>query len=235
MSYAAGLPTLYSKSKKLGHILVNVSAFDRYSDAGDWSDRVEAELTKCAATVVRDMERHIKQGLTGNVMDLCVLALHKSLSCFVMFNSWMSSSYRDFLGHGLSEKKAWSLATRLGASFFRALDETRGVVRNEFRMDDCEHTAASYFYATAKTHDKMAEFTSVNFKDHPSMANEMVSFLFMSEDSSDLGSFDTKLASLKDDVTKKCKDAKDVASAAASAADQAKKSSQTAGNKIEEI
>ena len=152
-----------------------------------------------------------------------------------MFNAWVSSSYRTFLGHGLSEAKAWALATRLGTGFFKALDKTRGVVRHEFKMDELETTAAVYYFATARTHDTMAEFTSANFKDHPSMANEMVTFLFMSEDSKDLSGFESKISALKDDVLKKCKDAKDVATAASSAAVQGKKSSSTANNKLLEL
>lgn len=81
----------------------------------------------------------------------------------------------------------------------------------------------------------MSKFTSVNFKDHTMMANKMLTFLFMSKDSKDLSSFDSKIDALKYGILKKCKDSKDVASAASSAAEQAKKASTTANNKIADL
>ena len=102
-----------------------------------------------------------------------------------MFNNWIFANNCTFLGHGLSENKACLLLTWLGFSFFCVLDKicsTCGVVCNEFVMDDIKKAAASYYFATAKTHDTISEFTFNNFKDHPTMANEMVTFIFMSKE-----------------------------------------------------
>ena len=128
---------------------------------------------------------------------VATLALERSISWSTSFASFLDRSYEN--AHVVSrmpEAKAWGLSTQLTRRIFAEMFVVRmGTVQS--LTGDRKSLCASILWAVFRTHDKMNEFDTLNFEDHPAIASEYIKFLATNSGFDSLGSLEKDLASLK--------------------------------------
>jgi hypothetical protein len=71
---------------------------------------------------------------------------------------------------------AWGLTTRLVVCIFEDIALVRAEVFSLFVIDDDLSNATTVLWATFQTHDAMADYFTLKFKDHPSVLSAYVEF-----------------------------------------------------------
>ena len=203
-SFGNAVPKLYSDNCE-PVTTQNQSSFSKFPKANMFTDdKVEQYERKCniiQKSRKAQIEQHFRDR-TSLGYTLCMLSLVTACAAFKEFNTWMAASFCLFQGHGMSDAKAWAITTRLGIRYFNEISEHRITARDGFVLDDMQATAASYLYTCLYSLTVTEEFRSSHFKDHPSVGNEMITYLMTIDELED-DSFDTKIKELEDKFNEK--------------------------------
>jgi hypothetical protein len=92
-----------------------------------------------------------------------------------------------------SQKKAWSMVTRISNRMFRDMHAVRATVIKTVRAKNQRHTCALMLWGVLRTHDVMEAYTKSSFQNHTSVSNEYIKFFATNS------GFDA-VKTLKDDV-----------------------------------
>jgi hypothetical protein len=99
-------------------------------------------------------------------------------------------------------------------------------VQNAFHVGDSRQICQQIVWAVIKGHDTMSEYKRLNFKNHPSIATELVKFLAINTSFEAIKKLTGKVAVLKleaSETKKKLNCSEKASSAAGNRADKAKK------------
>jgi hypothetical protein len=128
---------------------------------------------------------------------IAMQALERTLSWITSLASWMDRTYENaHIVSRMPEPKAWGLATQLVRRVFSEIFVVRmGTVQS--LAGDRKALCAAVLWSVFRTHDKMNEFESLNFEDHPAIASEHIKFLATNSGFDSLGVLEKEVAGLK--------------------------------------
>jgi hypothetical protein len=156
-------------------------------------------------------------------------ALSKSVAFVVGWLDFMDKTYDTATTVSrFTEVKGLSLATRLTRRVGTELYSARNGVLDTLKSSDLDTPEASgaILFGIFKTHDKMAEFTERNFRDHSSISSEYVKFLASNSGFESVAVLDKRTAGMQaelKEVNTSLKTATKKADTAANVVDELKK------------
>jgi hypothetical protein len=123
--------------------------------------------------------------------------------------------------------KVWHVTTtHLAKHILDEVGTPRYGVQETFQVGDSTQICQQIFWSVLKSHDILTAYKRLNFKNHPSIATELVKFLAINTTSKAIDKLTTKSAYLELEVAEQKKQVKEAvksASAAANKADEVKK------------
>jgi hypothetical protein len=227
-AFSSPIPELFTDA---GHGIYgkNESAFSKYTTFKKWKEGVE--IIKETITVVKEgltkaIEGYISPASPAH--SVMVLSVTEACSNLKDFCEWMTSTSESLETYGMSATQSWYLTTRLGEAYFRSLNRVRSGVSDSFETANQINMAGTVWYAVTRTLDIMEEFSSQDFKNHPSIAGEYIKFMVQNTNRDTASTFDEKFKTLE----QQGKDAKKEAASALKAVSAASSRSEVAVKEI---
>lgn len=175
------IPEIYSKQTAL-ILTAKKSAFDRFPKAGDWNDVHESRFSQIATQIEVTFRDHInnrwKPDNQCNI--LCQMALKTVVSALTRFHTFLSSQFRIFKGQAMSDDDSWALTTRLGKMILCEIHRAHGAAHTQYEYGNIQRVAAMHLYWTCKSLDKLDEYVTANFVEHPSINNTVIQYFLES-------------------------------------------------------
>jgi hypothetical protein len=153
-------------------------------------------------------------------------ALTESVAWIIGFIQFMDEYYRELSKAKFGTGKAWHVTTRLAKRILDDVGTQRYGVQNAFQVGDSRQICQQILWAVLKSHDVMQEYKRLNFKNHPSIATELVKFLAINTSFDAIEKLTTQVAAHQVEIVEYKKNIAAVtksAHAAANKADDAKK------------
>jgi hypothetical protein len=181
-SFDAKAPKFFCKVQ--GHKVIkgDTSYFDRIPTHAEWSDAGSGFKMRLQETLAEFQEAHstfIDQAVEigSRPHTLAHAALTESGAWIIGFTQFIDEYYRELSKAKFGSAKAWHVTTRLAKRILDEIGTQRYGVQNAFAVGDSRQICQQIVWAVLKSHDVMAEYKRLNFKNHPSIATELVKFL----------------------------------------------------------
>jgi hypothetical protein len=156
--------------------LPGVRTFAYWSNQGaGLRAKIGDELKTIREGITNQIKLRLRPGSPG--YNLALLGLTVSIGWVESLLNFIDKTYADLIRSGFSVGSAWGLTTRLVVRIFEDIALVRAGVSSSFVIDDNLSNATTVLWATFQTHDAMADYLSLNFKNHPSISSEYVKFL----------------------------------------------------------
>eukprot|EP00980_Cylindrotheca_fusiformis_P026913 scaffold18015_cov83-Cylindrotheca_fusiformis.AAC.1 len=217
LAFSSPVPELFVDSSNLENIwsitAKDKSYFNRVKTYAEWKKLRSTIKTDCN-TVEGATKRRLR-AIYPEVTPIRLLyenSIIESVSCLNALVDYMEDVITDMTHVGMSEARAFAMATRLGDAFFRECHKVRAAVADDLEAKDHIKLATTLWYAVTKTIDVMMDFKRRRFREHPTIASEYVQFLVQATIRDESG----------DDVDDKVKDVEKIAKDAKKAADSTK-------------
>jgi hypothetical protein len=156
------------------------------------------------------------------------LALTESMGWIEGFITFMDTYYRELTKAKFGSAKAWHVTTRLAKRVLDEVGTTRQSAQGGFEAGNAVKICQNIVWAVLKAHDVMAEYKRLSFKNHPSVATELVKFLAINTSFESIEKLvaqtkvlETEVSELKKQVTASVKSS----ASSANKADEARKQS----------
>jgi hypothetical protein len=104
-------------------------------------------------------------------------ALAELVAWITGFIQFVDEYYRDLTRAKFGLAKAWHVTTRLAKVILDEVGTPRYRVQDTFEVGSLTQICQQIFWVVLKRHDVMASYKRLNFKNHPSIATELVKFL----------------------------------------------------------
>ncbi len=230
-SFDAKTPKYFSRSQGHRVLKLDASYFDTIVSHAEWSDVGTGFKMRLQEALAEFQESHasfIDQGVEigSKVHVLAHGALTESCAWIIGFIQFIDEYYRELSKAKFGPMKAWHVTTRLAKRILDEVGTPRYGVQGSFQVGDSTQICQQIFWAVLKSHDVMTSYKRLNFKNHPSIATELVKFLAINTSFEAIERVTSKVADLeKEAVEYKKQIAAAVKSAASAAnkADEAKK------------
>eukprot|EP00980_Cylindrotheca_fusiformis_P000188 scaffold34_cov76-Cylindrotheca_fusiformis.AAC.2 len=189
------------------------SYFNRVKNFSEWK-----KLRSRIKSDTRSVENSTKNRLRSRYPEanpirlLYENSIIESVSCLNALVDYMDDVVADMTHVGMTEARAFAMATRLGDAFFRECHKVRASVADDLEAKNHVKLATTLWFAVSKTIDVMLEFKRRHFREHPAIASEYVQFLVQA----------TVKDESSDEVDDKIKDVEKIAKDAKKAADSTK-------------
>jgi uncharacterized protein YoxC len=145
-------------------------------------------------------------------------SLTESAGWIIGFIQFIDKYHSELSKAKFGAGKAWHVTTRLAKRILDDVGDQRYGIQNTFQI--CQQIA----WAVLKSHDLMAEFKNLEFKNHPSISGELVKFLAIDTSFGAIEKLALKVAELEGEANENRKQLS-----------IAVKSASTAGNKADEV
>jgi hypothetical protein len=114
---------------------------------------------------------------SGQGYAICRLALTESMGWIEGLITFIDTYYRELTKAKFGSPKAWHVTTRLAKRVLDEVGTTRQSAQGGFEAGNAVKICQNIVWAVLKAHDVMAEYKRLSFKNHPSVATELVKFL----------------------------------------------------------
>jgi hypothetical protein len=148
-------------------------------------------------------------------------SLTESIAWITGFIQFVDKYYRDLTRAKFGSVKAWHVTTRLAKVILDEVGTLRNGVQGSFQVGNSNQICQKIFWAVLKSHDVMASYKRLNFKNHSLIATELVKFLAINTSFEAIDKVTAKAASLEIDVLEGKKQLAVANKAAASASNKA--------------
>eukprot|EP00980_Cylindrotheca_fusiformis_P026260 scaffold15630_cov156-Cylindrotheca_fusiformis.AAC.2 len=215
LAFSSPVPELFVDSANRENIWTitakDKSYFNRVKTFGEWKKLRSTIKDDC--NIVEGSTRRQLRSMYPEVTPIRLLyenSIIESVACLNALVDYMDDVVVDLTHVGMSEARAFAMATRLGDAFFRERHKVRAAVADDLEAKNHIKLATTLWFAVTKTIDVMMDFKRRHFREHPAISSEYVQFLVQAtiRDESNEDS-DDKVK----DVEKIAKDAKKTADA----------------------
>jgi hypothetical protein len=209
----------------------DASYLDAIPTQNNWADVATGYKMRLQEALMEFQESHgtfIDQSVEigSRPHTLAHAALTESSAWLVGFIQFIDEYYRELSKAKFGTGKAWHVTTRLAKRILDEVGAQRYGVQNAFQVGDSRQICQQILWAVLKSHDVMLEYKRLNFKNHPSIATELVKFLAINTSFEAIEKLTTQVAAHQLEI---CENKKSMAAAtksamsAANKADEAKK------------
>jgi hypothetical protein len=227
-SFDTKTPKFFCKTQ--GHRVLkgDASYLDAIPTQNDWSDVATGYKMRLQEALMEFQESHgtfIDQSVEigSRPHTLAHAALTESSAWLIGFIQFIDEYYRELSKAKFGAGKAWHVTTRLAKRILDEVGAQRYGVQNAFQVGNSRQICQQIVWAVLKSHDVMLEYKRLNFKNHPSIATELVKFLAINTSFEAIEKLITQVASHQVEIRE---NTKNVAAAT--------KSAMSAGNKADE-
>jgi hypothetical protein len=226
-SFDSKMPKFFSRSH--GHKVVKSdgSFFDAIGSYQEWDDpatgyhiRLQEELANFEDIHGTYLEEYFAYK-TGQGNSISPLALTESMGWIEGLVTFIDTYYRELTKAKFGAPKAWHVTTRLAKRILDKVGTTRQSAQGGFEAGNAVKICQNIVWAVLKAHDVMAEYKRLSFKNHPSVATELVKFLAINTSFEAIKKLVTKAVVLEAEVASMKKEVSSSVKAAASAANKA--------------
>jgi hypothetical protein len=231
MSFDAKAPKFFCQVQ--GHKVLkgDASYFDLIPTHAEWPDtglgfkmRLQETLAKFQEAHSTFIDQAVEIGLRPHT--LAHTALMESGAWIIGLIQFIDEYYCELLKAKFGSVKAWHVTTRLTKFILDEIGIQRYGVQNTFAASDSCQICQQIVWAVLESPGVMAEYKHLNFKNHPTIATELVKFLAINTSfqaikklTSQVACHATNIAKAKKQVAAAVK----AASLAANKADEVKK------------
>jgi hypothetical protein len=182
-SFDSKIPKFFSRSH--GHKVVKTdgSFLDAIASYQDWDNpgtgyrlRLQEELSNFEEIHGTYLDEYFSCE-TGQGYAICRLALTESMGWIEGFITFIDTYYRELTKAKFGSAKAWHVTTRLAKRVLDEVGTTRQSAQGGFEAGNLVKICQNIVWAVLKGHDVMSEYKRLSFKNHPSVATELVKFL----------------------------------------------------------
>jgi hypothetical protein len=181
-SFDAKTPKFFSKIKGHHVLKLDASYFDAIVSHAEWSDPTTGFRMKLQETLVEFETAHascidnaVENG--SKIHAVAHAALTETMAWITGFIQFIDEYYRELTKAKFGPTKAWHVTTRLAKRILDEVGTPRYGVQGAFEVGNSTQICQKNFWAVLKSHDVMADYKRLNFKNHPSIATELVKFL----------------------------------------------------------
>jgi hypothetical protein len=230
-SFDAKTPKYFSRLQGHRVLKLDASYFDTITSHADWADvatgfkmRLQEALAEFQESHTCFIDQAVEPGSKAHA--LAHSALTESVAWIIGFIQFIDEYYRELAKAKFGPTKAWHVTTRLAKRILEEVGTPRYGVQGAFQVGDSTQICQQIFWAVLKSHDVMASYKRLNFKNHPSIATELVKFLAINTSFEAIEKLTTKTTVLDmevADMKKKVNEAVKAATTAANKADEGKR------------
>jgi hypothetical protein len=149
------------------------------------------------------------------------VALTESVGWLEGFISFIDTYYRELALAKFGAAKSWHVATRLAKRILDDIGSARHSAQGGFEAGNSVKICQQIFWGVLRSHYVMTEYKGLAFKNHPSVASELVKFLAINTSFEAINKLVGKVATLETDVTEAKKQVANAVKSASSAANKA--------------
>jgi hypothetical protein len=229
-SFDSKIPKFFSKSH--GHKVVKTDGlfFDAIASYQEWDDpstgfrlQLQEELSNFEDIHGTYLDEYFDAG-SGRGYSISRLALTESMGWIDGFITFIDTYYRELSKAKFGPAKSWHVTTRLAKKILDEVGTIRQSAQGRFEAGNAVKICQNIVWAVLKAHDVMTEYKRLSFKNHPSVATELVKFLAINTSFESIEKLLAKAAIMEGEVGKMKKQVASSVKAAASAANKADKS-----------
>jgi hypothetical protein len=230
-SFDTKTPKFFCKVQ--GHRVLkgDASYLDAIPTQSDWADVATGFKMRLQEALAEFQESHgtfIDQAVEigSKPHTLAHAALTESAAWLIGFIQFVDEYYRELSKAKFGSGKAWHVTTRLAKRILDEVGAQRYGVQNAFQVGDSRQICQQILWAVLKSHDVMQEYKRLNFKNHPSIATELVKFLAINTSFEAIEKLTTQVACHQTEISQYKRDiaaATKAVSSASNKADEAKK------------
>ena len=209
----------------------DASYFNAITSHSDWSDaetgfkvRLQETMAEFEVSHAALIDQAVENGSKAHV--LAHAALTESVAWVIKFIQFIDEYYRELSKAKFGPTKGWHVTTRLAKRILDEIGTPRYGIQASFQVGDSTQICQQILWSVLRSHDVMTEFKRLNFKNHPSIATELVKFLAINTSFEAIDKLTTKSSYLEIEVLdykKQIAAAVKAAASSANKADEAKK------------
>jgi hypothetical protein len=232
-SFDAKTPKYFSRLQGHRVLKLDASYFDTIVSHAEWADvatgfkmRLQEALAEFQESHACFIDQAVEPGSKGHA--LAHSALTESVAWIIGFIQFIDEYYRELSKAKFGPSKAWHVMTRLAKRILDKVGTPRYGVQGAFQVGDSTQICQQIFWSVLKSHDVMASYKRLNFKNHPSIATKLVKFLAIKTTLEAIERLTSKTTVLEleiADFKKKLNKAVKTAASAANKSDEAKRQS----------
>jgi phage shock protein A len=199
-SFDTKTPKFFCKIQ--GHKVLkgDASYLDAIPTQSDWADVGTGFKMRLQEALMEFQESHgtfVDQAVEigSKPHTLAHAALTESVAWIIGFIQFVDEYYRELSKAKFGAGKAWHVTTRLAKRILDEVGTQRYGVQNAFQVGDSRQICQQILWAVLKSHDVMQEYKRLNFKNHPSIATELVKFLAINTSFEAIEKLTTQVAS----------------------------------------
>jgi hypothetical protein len=242
-SFDAKTPKYFSRLQGHRVLKLDASYFDTIVLHSEWADVATGFKMRLQEALAEFQESHscfIDQSveLGSKVHALAHSALTESVAWIIGFIQFIDEYYRELSKAKFGPSKAWHVTTRLAKRILDEVGTPRYGVQGAFQVGDSTQICQQIFWSVLKSHDVMASYKRLNFKNHPSIATELVKFLAINTSFEAIEKLTCKATVLEleiADFKKKVNEAVKTASSAANKSDESKKQTDLLSKRLSKL
>jgi hypothetical protein len=182
-SFDSKIPKFFSRShghkvvKADGSFLDSIASYQEWDDPGTgYRLRLLEELSNFEDIHGTYLEEYFSYE-TGQGYSISRLALTESMGWIEGFITFIDTYYRELTKAKFGSAKAWHVTTRLAKRVLDDVGTIRQSAQGGFEAGNAVKICQNIVWAVLKAHDTMSEYKRLSFKNHPSVATELVKFL----------------------------------------------------------
>jgi hypothetical protein len=230
-SFDAKTPKYFSRLQGHRVLKLDASYFDTITSHAEWADvatgfkmRLQEALAEFQESHTCFIDQAVEPGSKAHA--LAHSALTESVAWIIGFIQFIDEYYRELAKAKFGPTKAWHVTTRLAKRILDEVGTPRYGVQGAFQVGDSTQICQQIFWAVLKSHDVMSSYKRLNFKNHPSIATELVKFLAINTSFEAIEKLTTRTTVLDmevADMKKKVNEAVKSATTAANKVDESKR------------
>jgi hypothetical protein len=230
-SFETKVPRYFSQTSAHKVVKHDASHFETIGTFDEWDApisgfraRLKEELTTFRSAHQENIDESLSRGSVGYAV--ATMALTESVSWLEGFIVFLDDYHHDLTKAKFGSKKAWHVATRLGRRMLLEVASPRNSVQNSFMAGKNDQVCQRIFWSVLKSHDVMARYKKLNYKDDPTVSSELVKFLAVNTGFEVLDALSSEMVVVKSEISSMKKELQasvKASGAAANKADESKK------------
>jgi hypothetical protein len=181
-SFDKKTPKYFSKSQGHQVLQFDSSYFDVITSFSDWSDvatgfkmRLQEGMAEFQVSHASFIDQAAEIG--SKIHTLAHSMLTESVAWIIGFIQFVDEYYRELSKAKFGPAKSWHVTTRLAKRILDEVGTPSYGVQSAFQVGNSTQICQQIFWAVLRSHDVTASYKRLNFKNHPSIATELVKFL----------------------------------------------------------
>lgn len=202
-SFRPGIPACFGTEDDPKHPISKCKSMEEFESPAKPGMGLRRLFERKMENILKAFEREIER-LPGTESKELASSLKYHTRIFMLqFFEFASTMYREVTGDGaFNAEQGWHLVATMMRRVLRDLEAARAEAQDLAGdlSEDREYVASVVLFCTLKAHDVMQSYMSHNFKDHPSIASELVQFLVHGFAKQSTGTVDTKVEAVKESL-----------------------------------